>query len=83
LFLHQFYVHIQHNNIFSLQQIGIKPFRQYLRDESITFMINNPEGAKPNPLDNAQWIQRVWDQGQHCTILSTWQSIGIHPFNNK
>jgi hypothetical protein len=46
-------------------------------------MINNPEGAKPNPLDNAQWIQRVWDQGQHCTILSTWQSIGIHPFNNK
>jgi hypothetical protein len=68
LLLDQFLVHVQHNNTFILQQIGIevdfipagytpvlqlldkgvhKPFKQYLREESIAFMVNNPEGAEP------------------------------------
>jgi len=34
-----------------------KPFKQYLREESIAFMVNNPEGTKPTPLDIAHWIK--------------------------
>jgi hypothetical protein len=68
LLLDQFSVHMQHNNTFQLQQIGIevdyipagytpvlqvldkgvhKPFKQYLREESIAFTVNHPEGTKP------------------------------------
>jgi hypothetical protein len=101
LLLDQFSVHMQHNNTFALQQIGIevdfipvgytpvlqvldkrvhKPFKQYLREESIAFMVNNSEGTKPTRLDIAHWIRQSWDQVQHSTILNTWHSIGIHPF---
>jgi hypothetical protein len=68
LLLDQFSVHMQYNNTFTLQQIGIevdfipagytpvlqvldkgvhKPFIHDLREESITFMVNNLEGTKP------------------------------------
>jgi hypothetical protein len=60
-----------------------KPFKQYLREENITFMVNNPEGTKPTGLDINHWITRSWDQVQQSTILNTWQSIGIHPFLNN
>jgi hypothetical protein len=74
--LDEFSVHLQHKNIFTLQQIGIevnfipvgytpilqvldkgvhKPFKQYLREEKIAFMVNNPEGTKPTRLDIALW----------------------------
>ena len=59
-----------------------KPFKQYLREESIAFMVNHLEGTKPTRLDIAHWIRRSWDQVQHSTILNTWRSIGIHPFHN-
>jgi hypothetical protein len=39
--------------------------------------------TKPTQLDVAQWIQRSWDQVQYSTILNTWQSIAIHPYNNN
>jgi len=58
-----------------------KPFKQYLREESIAFMVNKPEGAKPTWLDIAHRITRLWDQVQNSAILNTWHSIGIHPFN--
>jgi hypothetical protein len=60
-----------------------KPFKQYLKEESIAFMVNNPEGTKPTQLDIAHGIVRSWDQVQYSTILSTWHSIGIQPFNNN
>jgi hypothetical protein len=60
-----------------------KPFKQYLREESIAFMVNNPEGAKPTQLDIAHWIRWSWDQVHHTAILKTWHSIGIHPLYNK
>ncbi|MFN9656651.1 MAG: transposase [Dolichospermum sp.] len=59
-----------------------KPFKQYLREESIAFMVNHPEGTKPTRLDIAHWIRRSWDQVQNSTILNTWRSIGINPFHN-
>jgi hypothetical protein len=40
-----------------------KPFKQYLREESITFMVNNPEEAKPTQLDIAHWIIISWGGG--------------------
>jgi hypothetical protein len=46
-------------------------------------MANNPEGSKLTQLDIAQLITRSWNQLQHSTILNTWQSIGIHPFNKN
>jgi hypothetical protein len=57
--------------------------KQYLREESIAFMVNNPEGTKPTQLDITHWIRWSWDQVQHSTILNTWHSIGIHPFHNN
>jgi hypothetical protein len=103
--LDQFFsVHMQCNNTFALQQIGIevdfipagytpilqvldkgvhKPFKQYLKEESIAFMVKNPEGTKPTQLGIAHWIRWSWDQVQHSTILNTWHSIGIHPFHKN
>jgi hypothetical protein len=42
-----------------------KPFKQYLREESSAFMVNDPEGTKSTWLDIAQWITSSWDQVQH------------------
>jgi len=65
-------------------QVGVhKPFKQFLREESIAFIVTNPEGTKPTQLDIAHWIRRSWDQVQHSTILNIWHSIGIPPFHNK
>jgi len=46
-------------------------------------MVQHPDGAKPTCLHILHWIARAWDQVQLTTILNTWQSIGIHPFNNN
>ena len=54
-----------------------KPFKQYLREESMAFMLRNPEGTKPTRQDIALWIKKSWDQIQPSTILNTWESIGI------
>ena len=54
-----------------------KPFKQYLREESMAFMLRNPEGTKPTRQDIALWIKKSWDQIQPSTSLNTWESIGI------
>ena len=59
-----------------------KPFKQYLREESMAFMLNNPEGTKPTRLDIATWIQRSWDLVQPAAVLNSWSSIGIRPVHH-
>jgi len=59
-----------------------KPFKQYLREESMTFMLRNPEGTKPTRADIALWIRNSWEQIQPTTILNTWESIGIHAIDH-
>jgi transposase-like protein len=59
-----------------------KPFKQYLREESMAFMLRNPEGTKPTRTDIALWIRNSWEQIQPTTILNTWESIGIRPMDH-
>jgi hypothetical protein len=59
-----------------------KPFKQYLREESMAFMLRNPEGTKPTQTDIALWIINSWEQIQPTTILNTWESIGIRPIDH-
>ncbi len=58
-----------------------KPFKQYLRELSVAWMVAHGEGEKPTHLDIANWIQVAWDQVSVSTILNTWTSVGIHPFH--
>jgi hypothetical protein len=58
-----------------------KPFKQYLKEESLRWMVQQPDGAKPTRQHISQWILRAW-QVQLTTILNTWQAIGIHSVHN-
>jgi len=102
--LDNFSVHMQHDNVTSLQILGAevefipagytpilqamdkglhKPFKQYLREESLNWMVQQPDGTKPTRQHISQWISRAWAQVQLTTILNTWQAIGIRPVNNN
>jgi len=93
--LDNFSVHIQHDNVTSLQILGAevefipagytpllqamdkwlhKPFKQYLREKSLSWMVRQPDGAKPTQQHISQWILRAWAQVQLTTILNTWQA---------
>ena len=102
--LDNFSVHMQHDNVTSLQILGAevefipagytpvlqamdkglhKPFKQYLREESLNWMVQQPDGTKPTRQHISQWISRAWAQVQLTTILNRWQAIGIRPVNNN
>jgi hypothetical protein len=69
----------QHNNRiyllqdqFSIHISGLhKPFKQYLRELNVAWMVAHGEGEKPTRLDIANWIQVTWDQVSVSTILNT------------
>jgi hypothetical protein len=60
----------------------LKPVKQYLREESMVFMLCNPEGTKPTREDIVLWIRKSWEQIQPTTLLNTWESIGIHAIDH-
>jgi hypothetical protein len=72
-----------YTSVLQVRDKGVhKPFKQYLREESMAFMLRNPEGTKPTRTDIALWIRNSWEQIQPTTILNTWESIGIRPMDH-
>jgi len=58
-----------------------KPFKQFIRDHSISWLQQAPQGAKPNRLDVTNWISNSWNQITAETITNTWNSLQLHPFH--
>jgi hypothetical protein len=58
-----------------------KPFKQFVRDHSIAWLQQAPQGAKPNRLDVTNWISNSWNQITAETITNTWNSLQLHPFH--
>ena len=58
-----------------------KPFKQFIRDHSIAWLQEAPQGAKPNCLDVTNWISNSWNQISAETITNTWNSLQLHPFH--
>jgi len=72
-----------YTSIFQVLDKGVhKPFKQYLGEESMAFMLRNPEGTKPTRTDIALWIRNSWERIQPTTILNTWESNGIQPIDH-
>ncbi len=59
-----------------------KPFKGYLQEEQLWWIVVQPQGHKPTRLDVARWIQAACQKVTIETITNTWQSINLHPFNN-
>ncbi len=57
-----------------------KPFKQQLMVQSLAWMVVHGKGEKSTQLDITNWVQVTWDQVSVSTILNTWASIGICPF---
>ncbi len=57
-----------------------KPFKQYLREESMAFMLRNPEGTKPTRTDIALWIRNSWEKN---TTYNYSQHLGVHWYSTN
>jgi hypothetical protein len=57
-----------------------KPFKGFLREENVNWLMNHQEGQKPSRVDTANWIVRSWDRVTISIIINTWEALGIHPF---
>jgi hypothetical protein len=44
-----------------LDKVVNKPFKQFVRDDSIAWLQQAPQGAKPNRLDVTNWISNSWN----------------------
>ena len=51
-----------------------KPFKQFIRDHSISWLQQAPQGAKPSGLNVTNWISYSWNQIKAETITNTWIS---------
>jgi len=60
-----------------------KPFKQFVRDDSIAWLQQAPQGAKSNRLYVTNWISNSysWNQISAETITNTWNRLQLHPFH--
>jgi len=55
-----------------------KPFKHYTKEAYKRWMIANKDGAKIHQVDVAWWIAESWSLIMEQTIRNTWNSIGLH-----
>ena len=60
-----------------------KPFKGFLREENVNWLMNHQEGQKPSRVDIANWIVRSWNRVTVSSIVNTWDSLGIRPFQQE
>lgn len=51
-----------------------KPFKHFLKQESIDWLVNAESNAKPDRTTIANWISKAWGQVTIDTIINTWDS---------
>ena len=49
-----------------------KPFKEYLHQESMTWLVAQPQNTTPLCVVIAQWIHMVWEKVTDQAIINTW-----------
>ena len=74
------YIPAGYTGILQVMDKGVnKPFKQFIRQESLQWLISQPPNTKPTRQIIAQWIHAAWEQVTVDTIVNTWATVGIVP----
>jgi hypothetical protein len=60
-----------------------KPFKPYLREENVNWLMNHQECQKPSRADIAKWIIRSWERVTISSSINIWDSLRIHRFSQS
>jgi hypothetical protein len=59
--------------------VGInKPFKNYVRGQFETWLIENLDNAKPQRKNVSKWISEAWKEIKQTTIVNSWEKVGIN-----
>ena len=58
-----------------------KPFKNWLREQALSCLVNKWAGKQPKRKDVAAWIKASWERVSAQAVQNTWRKIGYtnHP----
>jgi hypothetical protein len=57
------------------------PCKQFIQQQSITWLQGAPQGAQPDHVTITNWISNSWNQVSVGSITNTWNSLQLYPFD--